>query len=140
MKRALIVLLASLLALPALAERKHSVGEYDIHYSAFNSGFLQPEVAAAAGLVRSKKQGVVNVSVLTQGKPVPALVSGKVKNLLGQDYPLQFKQLKEGDAAIYYLAQFPFDSQETLRFSLSVQPMGGEPVNFDFNQEFFPDE
>jgi len=65
---------------------------------------------------------------LSYAMTVQALVSGKVKNLLGQDYPLQFKQLKEGDAAIYYLAQFPFDSQETLRFSLSVQPMGGEPV------------
>ena len=140
MKRALILLLASLLTLPALAERKHSVGEYDIHYSAFNSSFLQPDIAAAAGLVRSKQQGVVNVSVLRQGKPVTALVSGQVKNLLGQDYRLQFKQLKEDDAATYYLAQFPFDSQEVLRFSLSVQPMGGEPVNFDFTQEFFPDE
>lgn len=140
MKRALICLLVALFALPAFAERKHSVGEYDIHYIAFNSGFLQPDVAAAAGLVRSKTQGVVNVSVLKQGKAVPAQVSGTVKNLLGQDRPLAFKQLKEGDAALYYLAQFPIDSQETLRFSLTVKPQDGEPVTFDFNQEIFPDE
>lgn len=107
MKRMLIGLLATLLTLPALAERKHSVGEYDIHYIAFNSGFLQPDIAAAAGLVRSKTQGVVNVSVVKDGKPVAAQVSGQVKNLLGQDRQLTFKQLKEGDEAIYYLAQFP---------------------------------
>ena len=107
MKRMLIGLLAALLTLPALAERKHSVGEYDIHYIAFNSGFLQPDIAAAAGLVRSKTQGVVNVSVVKDGKPVAAQVSGQVKNLLGQDRQLTFKQLKEGDEAIYYLAQFP---------------------------------
>ena len=140
MKRSLIFLVSLLLALPALAERKHSFGEYDVHYIAFNSGFLQPDIAAAAGLVRSKAQGVVNVAVLKGGKPEVALVSGTVKNLLGQDRPLNFKQLKEGDDAIYYLAQFPFDSRETLRFSLTVQPMGADPVSFNFTQEFFPDE
>ena len=139
MKRILIGLLAALLTLPALAERKHSVGEYDIHYSAFNSGFLQPDIDAAAGLTRSKTQGVVNVSVIKNGKPVAAQVSGVVKNLLGQDRALGFKQLKEGDEAIYYLAQFPFDSQETLRFALTVQPTGAEPFSFEFTQEFFPD-
>lgn len=143
MKRRLICLLALLLALPglpALAERKQSVGDIDVHYIAFNSGFLQPDIAAAAGLVRSKALGVVNVSVLKSGKPVAAQVSGAVKNLLGQDYPLTFKQLKEGDEAIYYLAQFPFESRETLRFNLNVQPTGAAPINFDFTQEFFPDE
>ncbi|NKQ09534.1 DUF4426 domain-containing protein [Pseudomonas sp. SST3] len=140
MKRSLICLFALLLAMPAVAERKHSVGEYDVHYIAFNSGFLQPDIAAAAGLVRSKAQGVVNVSVLKAGKPVVAQVSGTVRNLLGQNYPLTFKQLKEGDEAIYYLAQFPFDSRENLRFNLNVQPTGAAPINFDFTQEFFPDE
>ncbi|WP_222909786.1 DUF4426 domain-containing protein [Pseudomonas sp. DNDY-54] len=140
MRSSLICLLALVLSLPVMAERKHSVGELDVHYIAFNSGFLQPDIAAAAGLVRSKTQGVVNVSVLKTGKPVAAQVSGAVKNLLGQDYPLTFKQLKEGDDAIYYLAQFPFESRETLRFNLNVQPTGTAPITFDFTQEFFPDE
>ncbi|MGK9066858.1 DUF4426 domain-containing protein [Stutzerimonas chloritidismutans] len=140
MTRSLIVLLALIFALPALAERKHSVGEHEVHYIAFNSSFLQPEIAAAAGLVRSRAQGVVNVSVLKSGQPVAAQVSGSVKDLLGKDYPLTFKQHKEGDAAIYYLAQFPFESRETLRFNLNVLPSGSAPINFDFTQEFFPDE
>ncbi|MCI0917863.1 DUF4426 domain-containing protein [Pseudomonas stutzeri] len=140
MKSILIGMLTLMLALPALAERKHSVGEHDVHYIAFNSSFLQPDIAAAAGLVRSKTQGVVNVSVLKAGKSVAAQVSGSVKNLLGQDYPLTFKQLKEGDEAIYYLAQFPFESREVLRFNLNVRPSGAAPIDFDFTQEFFPDE
>lgn len=143
MKSVLICLMTVLFALPAFAERKHSVGDYDIHYIAFNSGFLQPDIASAAGLVRSKTQGVVNVSAIKAGKPMPAEVSGTVRNLLGQVHRLNFKQLKEGEEgaqAIYYLAQFPFDSRETLRFSLSVKPDGVAPINFDFSQEFFPDE
>ena len=139
MSRIIPFLIALCLALPAAAERKQSFGDLDVHYSVFNSSFLQPDIAAAAGLVRSKTQGVVNVSVVKDGKPVAAQVSGQVKNLLGQDRQLTFKQLKEGDEAIYYLAQFPFDSQETLRFRLTVQPTGAQPFSFEFNQEFFPD-
>ncbi len=138
MRRLVLFLCALCLALPALAERKQSFGDLDVHYSAFNSSYLQPQIAAASGLVRSKSQGVVNIAVLQAGKATAANVSGSVKNLLGQVTPLQFKQVNEG-SAIYYLAQFPFDQQEMLHFSLSVQ-VGPDPAqSFSFDQEFFPD-
>lgn len=137
MKRSLIVLFALLLAIPAFAERKHSAGEYEVHYNVFNSGFLQPDIAAAAGLTRSKTQGVMNIAVLKAGKPVPAKVSGTMHNLLSQRHVLKFSPLKEGEA-IYYLAQFPLEAQETLRFNVNVQPEGGAPIDFEFSQELFP--
>ncbi len=139
MTRIALLLMSLCLSLPALAEQKQSYGDLDVHYSAFNSGFLQPDVAAATGLIRSKTQGVVNVAVLKAGTASNAKVSGSVKNLLGQSTALNFKEVKEGQA-IYYLAQFPFEQRETLRFSLSVQAADGVPHSFDFNQEFFPDE
>ncbi|MDO9321272.1 MAG: DUF4426 domain-containing protein [Pseudomonas sp.] len=139
MQRLALVLLAFCLALPAMAEQKQSYGTLDVHYSAFNSSFLQPEVAAAVGLVRSKSQGVVNVALLQAGKASTGQVSGAVKNLLGQISPLSFKQVKEG-TAIYYLAQFPFEQQEMLRFTLNVKGADGVPHSFDFSQEFFPDQ
>jgi hypothetical protein len=139
MTRIALLLMSLCLSLPALAEQKQSYGDLDVHYSAFNSGFLQPEVAAATGLVRSKTQGVVNVAVLKAGTASNAKVSGTVKNLLGQSTALNFKEVKEGKA-IYYLAQFPFEQRETLRFTLNVTAADGVPHSFDFNQEFFPDE
>ena len=139
MTRIALLLMSLCLSLPALAEQKQSYGDLDVHYSAFNSGFLQPEVAAATGLVRSKSQGVVNVAVLKAGTASSAKVSGTVKNLLGQSSALSFKEGKEGKA-IYYLAQFPFEQRETLRFTLNVTAADGVPHSFDFNQEFFPDE
>ena len=139
MTRIALLLMSLCLSLPALAEQKQSYGDLDVHYSAFNSGFLQPEVAAATGLVRSKSQGVVNVAVLKAGTASSAKVSGTVKNLLGQSTALSFKEVKEGKA-IYYLAQFPFEQRETLRFTLNVTAAEGVPHSFDFNQEFFPDE
>lgn len=139
MSRIALLLMSLCLSLPALAEQKQSYGDLDVHYSAFNSGFLQPEIAAATGLVRSKTQGVVNVAVLKAGTASNAKVSGTVKNLLGQSTALSFKEVKEGKA-IYYLAQFPFEQRETLRFTLNVTAADGVPHSFDFNQEFFPDE
>ena len=139
MQRLALMLLAMCLALPAMAEQKQTYGQLDVHYSAFNSGFLQPEVAAAVGLVRSKSQGVVNVALLQAGKASTGQVSGEVKNLLGQITPLSFKQVNEG-TAIYYLAQFPFEQQEMLRFTLNVKGADGVAHSFDFNQEFFPDQ
>ena len=134
MRRLALFLFALCLALPAAAERKQTFGDLDVHYNAFNSSFLQPDIAAAAGLTRSKTQGVVNVAVLKAGK-----VSGQVKNLLGQVTPLQFKQISEGEA-IYYLAQFPFNEREMLNFTLNVQRADEAPHSFSFDQEFFPDE
>ncbi len=138
MRRIALLFIALCLSLPALAERKQSFGDLDVHYIAFNSDFLQPDIAAATGLTRSKKQGVVNVSVLDGGTPTTAQVEGQVKNLLGQIRELNFKEVNEGEA-VYYLAQFPLEGREMLRFTISVKASDGITHSFDFNQELFAD-
>ena len=138
MRRIIPFLIALCLALPAAAERKQSFGELDVHYSVFNSSFIQPDIASAAGLVRSKTQGVVNIAVLKAGKASTAQVSGQVKNLLGQSTALTFRQVTES-GAIYYLAQFPFSSREILSFTLDVR-QGDDAHRITFNQEMFPDD
>ncbi|PZP22066.1 MULTISPECIES: DUF4426 domain-containing protein [Pseudomonas] len=139
MRRLTLFLVALCLAVPALAERKQSFGALDVHYSAFNSSFLQPDVAAAAGLVRSKQQGVLNVALVEAGKPAAGEVRGEVKDLLGKRTALTFRQVREGES-IYYLAQFPIESREMLAFSLKVKAAGGAEQSLDFSQEIFPDE
>ena len=137
MRRLFLLFFSLCLALPALAERKYSFDDLDVHYSAFNSSFLQPEIAAAAGLTRAGNQGVLNIAVLKAGKPITATVSGQVRNLMGQITNLSFRQVREGEA-VYYLAQFPV-GEETLSFTVNVQSAGGPRNSFSFNQEFFPD-
>ncbi|MDZ4192132.1 DUF4426 domain-containing protein [Ectopseudomonas chengduensis] len=138
MRRIIPFLIALCLALPAAAERKQSFGDLDVHYSVFNSSFIQPDIASAAGLVRSKTQGVVNIAVLKAGKASTAQVSGQVKNLLGQSTALTFRQVTES-GAIYYLAQFPFSNREILSFTLDVR-QGDNTHRITFNQEMFPDD
>ncbi|MFG0585929.1 DUF4426 domain-containing protein [Pseudomonas sp. zjy_9] len=138
MRRIIPFLIALCLALPAAAERKQSFGDLDVHYSVFNSSFIQPDIAAAAGLTRSKTQGVINVAVLKAGKASTAVVDGEVKDLLGKSTALSFRQVSEGDA-IYYLAQFPFKTREVLSFTLNVR-QGDDAHRITFNQEMFPDD
>jgi len=139
MSRFTSMLLCLLLALPALAERKQTFGELEVHYSAFNSSFLQPDIAAAAGLTRSKTVGILNIAALRDGQGQTARVSGNLKNLLGQSVELQFRQVLES-GAVYYLAEFPLRQREILTFSINVQIGDAAPHTLTFSQEVFPDQ
>ncbi|HEK1689982.1 MULTISPECIES: DUF4426 domain-containing protein [Pseudomonas] len=144
MRRLALFLISLCLALPVLAadaakpERKEVFGDVTVHYSAFTSSMLQPDVAAATGLVRSKNQGVLNIAVLKASKPAMAVVSGTVKDLTGRSNPLSFKQITDR-GAIYYIAQFKIEQAETLTFDLNVET-GGVSHKLSFNQEVFPGE
>ena len=144
MGRLITALLAACLSLSAVAadaikgERKEVFGDVTVHYNTFNSTFLTPDIAKAAELIRSKNQGVINVSVIKDGKPLIAQVTGTVKDLTSQSVPLTFRQITE-QGAIYYIAQFPVEQQETRTFTINVQT-GGDSNSFSFNQELFPGE
>ncbi|SDO31458.1 DUF4426 domain-containing protein [Pseudomonas jinjuensis] len=140
MRRLTSLLLCLFLAVPAFAEQVQRLGDLKVHYSVFNSSFLQPNVASAVGVVRSKAQGVVNIVPQdASGKPAEVRVSGAVKNLMGQETPLSFKRVVE-EGAVYHLAQFPIEGRETLTFSIQVQSGQDAPQSFQFSQEIFPDE
>ncbi|WP_350614202.1 DUF4426 domain-containing protein [Pseudomonas sp. HY7a-MNA-CIBAN-0227] len=144
MSRLAVFLLTACLSVTAMAadvikgERKEVFGDITVHYSTFNSTFLQPDVAQAVELVRSKQQGVINVSVIKGGTPLTAQVSGTIKELSGKSVPLSFKQITE-KGAIYYLAQYPVPQQEIRVFTINVET-GGKAHGFSFNQELFPAE
>jgi hypothetical protein len=144
MGRLVTFLLAACLSFTAVGaeaikgERKEVFGDVTVHYNTFNSTYLQPDIAKSAELIRSKNQGVINVSVIKAGKPLVAQVSGTVKDLTSKSIPLSFKQITE-QGAIYYIAQFPVEQQETRTFTINVQT-GGDSNSFSFNQELSPGE
>lgn len=144
MSRLALLLLTACLSASAMAadvikgERKGTFGDITVHYNTFNSTFLQPDIAKAAELIRSKNQGVINVSVVKDGKPVIASVTGTVKDLTSNSVALKFRQVTE-QGAIYYIAQYPVPQQETRTFEIKVQ--NGDKINtINFNQELFPGE
>jgi hypothetical protein len=144
MKRLALFLITACLSIGVMAadaikpDRKEVFGDVTVHYNTFNSTFLTPDIAKAAELIRSKNQGIINISVLKSGKPLSAQVSGSVKDLTSSSFPLKFKQVTE-QGAIYYIAQYPVNQQEVRTFEIKVQT--GDKINtLNFNQELFPGE
>ncbi|MDO6568355.1 DUF4426 domain-containing protein [Alteromonas sp. 1_MG-2023] len=124
----------------AHAEQKQQLGEWDVHYMVVSTPFLTPDVAASYGIVRSKFNALVNISVLdaVTGTAQRVSVSGTAKNLIGTTKTLTFKKVEEGDA-IYYLAVLPFRDRENYRFSIDVQ-RGNTSHTLNFKQEMFVDD
>lgn len=123
------------------AEQKVVEDGYEVHYNAFNSSFVTPEVAAANGLIRSKVRALVNVAVFElndEGKTaVPVTLTGQASNLLGQMQTITFKPIKEGDA-LYYIGGFRFSEAERMTIKLSVRANPAKPpIETSFTQTFY---
>lgn len=137
----LINCLVCFLALSSLAsaEQKKDLGDWEVHYIALNTTFLSPEVAKSNGIVRSRYNALINISVLDrQTKQAQSVVlSGQARNLLGVLKTLSFKQVKEGKA-IYYLAVLPFSDLEQYRFTVQIND-GQKQQELKFQHKFYAD-
>ncbi|NRF65214.1 DUF4426 domain-containing protein [Vibrio coralliilyticus] len=143
MKKWITLALASLLALPTWAGQFKTIKDVEVHYSAFNSTFLTPQVARSYKLKRNGYSAIINISVLDNyqaGKPaITAKVSGSAKNLIGQTKTLEFREIKEG-SAIYYLAEFPISEEENLTFNIDVNAGNKGTGRLKFTQKFYVEE
>jgi hypothetical protein len=114
--------------------------EHEVTYNAFNSTFLQPEVAKLYGIDQDEKLGVVMVSVYQTaalGVGVEACVSGGVTNLIGQVFTLEFDEIREGQA-IYHIGTFSFGQEERLTFEVDVEIAAtGETHELKWKQQFW---
>ena len=144
--KALLILALSLVSLNSYAgnsaENSKEFGDYVIHYNAFRSDTISPEVAKQYDLARANNRVLINIAVLkkvmnTTGKPTKSLVTGHASNLTGQLKQLEFKEIAEG-TAIYYLAETKISDGEFLKFDLKVTPEGEtRAARLNFNKRFF---
>lgn len=128
-----LVVVSALLWLPMAQAEMKTAGPYQVHFSAFESTFLSPQMAKQYQLTRSRSQAVINVSVLDTRKgnvPTEVKLKGQAKNLLGHNIELAFKEVKE-EKAVYYIEQLKYSNEETFRFYLELEtPEGKYPVQF----------
>ena len=140
--KTLFFLVISLVSLNSYAENSKEFGDYVVHYNAFRSDTISPEVAKQHGLARANNRVLINIAVLkkvmnTTGQPTKALVTGHASNLTGQLKQLEFKEIAEG-TAIYYLADTKISDGEFLKFDLKVTPEGEtRAARLHFNKRFF---
>lgn len=129
----------------AQADQKVTFNGYELHYIAFNSTMLTPEIAGQYGLVRSGERALLNLSVLEQRRndvsvPVPnAEVSVRVRNLLGQSNRLDMRLIEEQNAR-YFIGSVSFDDREVLWFDIVVSIPGERDFEFSFSQELWEEE
>lgn len=138
-----LLVLSGIFSNTAFAENSKAFGDYIIHFNAFRSDTLTPEIAKAYSLTRRNNRMVVNITVQKKDgdatKPVKAKVSGFASNLTGQVKDLKFKEIHDGEA-IYYLAQSQVSNRETLKFDITATPAGEKLVaKINFKQKFYTD-
>ena len=132
----------SLASLNSYAENSKEFGDYVIHYNAFRSDTISPDVAKQYGLTRASNRVLINIAVLkkvlnTTGKPTSSKVTGHASNLTGQLKNLEFKEITEGNA-IYYLADTKISDGEFLKFDIKIIPEGEtRAARLRFDKRFF---
>ena len=136
--------LLTLMAFSAQADNKtyKEYGNTKVYYTAFNSSFILPEIASAYSITRGKDKGLVNISVIVDDKVggTTALVKGTVFNIFGQQQKLNFLEVREGNA-VYYLAPFEFENEDSMTFKIQVQPNPNKPAHsLSFQNKFYFDD
>ena len=140
--RVLFIFALALVSFNSYAESSKEFGDYVVHYNAFRSDTISPEVAKQYGLARANNRILINIAVLkkvmnTTGKPTASKVTGHASNLTGQLKKLEFKEITEGNA-IYYLAETKISDGEFLKFDLKIIPEGEErAARLRFDKRFF---
>ncbi len=140
--KVLFIFALALTSLNGHAESSKEFGDYMVHYNAFRSDTISPEVAKQYNLARANNRILINIAVLkkvmnTTGKPTAARVTGHASNLTGQLKKLEFREIKEG-SAIYYLAETKISDGEFLKFDLKILPEGEKhAARIRFDKRFF---
>ena len=138
----LIILCSLILSLTAQADQHNykNHGDHKIFFSAFNSTFIDPDIAVANQIVRGKDKGLVNIAVvLKAGSGQPALITGNVYNIFQMSQKLEFFEVREQDT-VYYLAPFEFENEDFLTFKISVQSDPSMPAyQLKFQKKMYHD-
>jgi hypothetical protein len=137
-----VAILLAAAAVSAETPRPQTFGDYTVHYNAFTSDTLQPSVAEAYNITRSKNRGMFTVTVMkksaeTNGAPVRAHIVASASNLTGQFREFDVREINEGNT-VYYISVFHVAHEEMLDFNLQIQPEGAtQSFTLKFRQQFY---
>ena len=115
------------------------IGDHIVHFSAQSTDQLEPDVARAYGIVRSKNRVMLTVSVLKEGTTtvIPAEVTVRTVNLAGQLKNVTMRKIQEQEA-IYYIGETAIANRETLVFNISITPEGAtDASDVRFTRKFY---
>lgn len=132
-----LALLSLVCSVPVRAEQFQQLGRFEAHYSVIPTTLLKPAIAADYDITRARDRALVNIALIDpQSGPVPANVSGSVRDLLSLERPLEFTEVREGEA-VYYLATIEHGDEETMRFFVDVETPDGTSHRLEFQQKLY---
>ena len=141
----LVLSIITLLSSATYAEQKKVFGNFEVHYMGLTTSELDPTVARAYGIKRSRNEGYLMISLLKTDEGVmPIAWNGKLEaemsNLIGQKKTLEFTRIQESNA-LYFYSTFDFYDANHYRFHIKVTP-DGQKRTFDvkFDQKFYRGE
>ena len=138
-----LIVLSTLISLPAIAQQSQDFGDFTVHYNAMRSSMISPEIAKTYNIRRSDSRALINVSILKNAEDdttnaVTAKISASGRNLTGQTRTVEMREINEGDGAIYYLGELSVRNMETFDFTVTIQPEGQDkPFSVKFRQQFY---
>ena len=130
--------------LPATESQK-DFGDYVVYFNAINTDQLTSEIAKQYGIVRSKSQAMLNVSIHKKipgggTEAVTGAVTASAVNLNAQLKSMTLREIRE-DKAIYYIGELPITDGEVLIYTIDVTP-GNDPSRFTlrFKKQFYVEQ
>lgn len=132
-----IALLTTLTTFASGDDTTTDLGDYVIRHTATRTDFLEPEVASAYGIRRSKYRGLLTLAIREdkdQGRHVNADFSVTLISGTRQRDSITIWQVKEQDAT-YYLGVFPIYSGQRHLFLITVTPEGHSAERHEFQLE-----
>ncbi|MCC5862114.1 MAG: DUF4426 domain-containing protein [Gammaproteobacteria bacterium] len=126
---------------PPAPATSRDFGDHVLHYRAFRSDEISPQMARAHGLTRSRHRALVNIALVrkvpeTIGQPVRGEVGLAARNLLGQQKSVSIREIEDGES-IYYIAETSVSHNETVIFELEISPADSDTTyRLSFSQQF----
>lgn len=130
--------LAMLAAGPAWGQAYEvKAGDYTVRGSTVRSDMLAPVTAQAHDIERSPTRGVLNVTVMKDGKTVPAQIEAVANSLTNRPRPVAMTQTT-ANGYVSYTGVYDFVHGEVLDFRIRAQPLGAtQPLVLEFRDRMW---
>lgn len=128
----------------ALAETSTRVGDYSIQHNAITTDMLDPQVAEANGILRSRFRGMLHVALVkgpadTKGRSIAAGVEARASAPRSEASRVPMREIRT-ESGVSYIGEFPVKDRQTLVFEIEVAPEeAAETFRVSMEQQFFVD-
>lgn len=113
------------------------LGDAEVTATLVPTAALGAAIASRYGVERQRGQVLVVVALREDGHAVAARVQGRVRDLRGVSQPLEFREVRAGDAP-EYVALVRTTPPDTLRVALEIVDVSGRRLALQFHRDIGP--